>query len=58
MSAPTPASPSASLRITDADDGIGAFRAVPRTGVIYVMTEAARHGYRADDPTWTNLGQG
>ena len=24
--------------------GQGAFRDVPRTGVIYVMTEAARHG--------------
>lgn len=37
---------------------ISAFRAVPRTGVIYVMTEAARLGYRADDPEWCNLGQG
>ena len=35
-----------------------AFRAVPRTGVIYVMTEAARHGYRSSDPSWANLGQG
>jgi aspartate/methionine/tyrosine aminotransferase len=35
-----------------------AFRDVPRTGVIYVMTEAARHGYKADDPGWTNFGQG
>ena len=25
---------------------LGAFRKVPRTGVIYVMGEAARHGYR------------
>ncbi|MEZ4472383.1 MAG: pyridoxal phosphate-dependent aminotransferase [bacterium] len=36
----------------------GAFRAVPRTGVIFVMTEAQKHGYRAGDPAWTNLGQG
>lgn len=36
----------------------GAFRRMPRTGVIYVMTEAARKGYRADDPGWTNFGQG
>ena len=36
----------------------GAFRSVPRTGVIYVMAEAARHGYRQDDPAWSNLGQG
>ena len=37
---------------------MSAFRSVPRTGVIYVMTEAARHGYRADDAEWANLGQG
>lgn len=35
-----------------------AFRQVPRTGVIYVMSEAARHGYQPDDPSWANLGQG
>jgi N-succinyldiaminopimelate aminotransferase len=35
-----------------------AFRHVPRTGVIYVMTEAQKHGYRPGDPAWTNLGQG
>ena len=35
-----------------------AFRDVPRTGVIYVMTEARRAGYSADDPSWTNFGQG
>jgi methionine-R-sulfoxide reductase len=34
------------------------FRPVPRTGVIYVMTEAARRGYRVGDPEWSNLGQG
>ncbi len=34
------------------------FRPVPRTGVIYVMTEAARNGYAASDPSWINLGQG
>ena len=39
-------------------DSIDAFRTVPKTGVIFVMTEAQRHGYRADDPEWTNLGQG
>jgi aspartate/methionine/tyrosine aminotransferase len=31
---------------------------VPRTGVIYVTTEASKHGFRADDPSWCNLGQG
>ena len=34
------------------------FRAVPRTGVIYVMTEAARAGYVPGSPDWANLGQG
>lgn len=34
------------------------FRPVPRTGVIYVMTEAARMGYRPGSPDWANLGQG
>jgi aspartate/methionine/tyrosine aminotransferase len=40
----------------------GAFRKVPRTGVIYVMGEASRLGYRhGGEPTedgWCNLGQG
>ncbi len=35
-----------------------AFRTVPRTGVIYVTTEASKRGYRQDDPDWCNLGQG
>jgi aspartate/methionine/tyrosine aminotransferase len=35
-----------------------AFRTVPKTGVIFVMNEAAKHGYKADDPEWVNLGQG
>jgi aspartate/methionine/tyrosine aminotransferase len=34
------------------------FRSVPRTGVIFVTTEAQRHGFRAEDATWCNLGQG
>ena len=36
----------------------GAFRTVPRTGVIFVTSEAERRGYRPSDPTWCNLGQG
>ncbi|MEM7166400.1 MAG: pyridoxal phosphate-dependent aminotransferase [Planctomycetota bacterium] len=48
-------SPDAARRISDTVQG---FRPVPRTGVIYVMTEAARHGYTADSPDWANLGQG
>ncbi|MBK7860238.1 MAG: pyridoxal phosphate-dependent aminotransferase [Archangiaceae bacterium] len=35
-----------------------AFRQVPRTGVIYVTTEATRLGFSQKDPTWCNLGQG
>ncbi len=38
--------------------GASAFRDVPRTGVIYVMTEAGKAGYSAGDPEWTNFGQG
>src|SRR5690242_20219514 len=41
--------------------GSSAFRKVPRTGVIYVMGEAARHGYKPSDDgedAWCNLGQG
>ena len=37
------------------DTGI---RFVPRTGVIYVMHEAARHGFDYNSPKWANLGQG
>jgi len=40
------------------DFTIPAFRAVPRTGVIYVTSEANQLGYRSSDPTWCNLGQG
>lgn len=37
----------------------GAFRRVPKTGVIFVMSEAGRYGYGRDDRSeWTNLGQG
>jgi len=38
--------------------GFSAFRAVPRTGVIYVTTEAVKAGYDARDEAWCNLGQG
>ncbi|HZV34785.1 MAG TPA: pyridoxal phosphate-dependent aminotransferase, partial [Verrucomicrobiae bacterium] len=37
---------------------IPGFRFVPRTGVIYVMHEAAQAGFSYDDPHWANLGQG
>ena len=37
---------------------LGAFRQVPRTGVIYVTTEASKRGFAPRDPAWCNLGQG
>jgi N-succinyldiaminopimelate aminotransferase len=37
---------------------IPGFRSVPFTGVIFVMAEAARKGYRYGHPDWCNLGQG
>ena len=37
---------------------LAAFRSVPRTGVIYVTTEAASRGYRSGASDWCNLGQG
>ena len=40
------------------DFTIPAFRAVPRTGVIYVTSEANQLGYRSSDPSCANLGQG
>ena len=35
-----------------------AFRPVPRTGVIFVTTEAPKRGFDPADPDWCNLGQG
>ncbi|MCZ7679227.1 MAG: pyridoxal phosphate-dependent aminotransferase [Sandaracinaceae bacterium] len=35
-----------------------AFRPVPRTGVIYVTSEAQQRGFDPSDPDWCNLGQG
>ncbi len=40
------------------DSPLSAFRPVPRTGVIYVTTEAAKRGFRSGDAAWSNLGQG
>lgn len=42
----------------ESDAVVPGFREVPRTGVIYVVTEAARRGYSSLDPSWVNLGQG
>lgn len=35
-----------------------AFREVPRTGVIFVMSEAERRGFASEREQWANLGQG
>jgi aspartate/methionine/tyrosine aminotransferase len=40
------------------DSSLNSFRVVPRTGVIYVIAEAAKLGYRTDAENWCNLGQG
>lgn len=40
------------------EENIAAFRPVPRTGVIYVTSEAHKLGYRSGDASWCNLGQG
>jgi N-succinyldiaminopimelate aminotransferase len=40
------------------EENLVAFRRVPRTGVIYVTSEAHKLGYRSSDPSWCNLGQG
>jgi N-succinyldiaminopimelate aminotransferase len=46
------------VRAVSDEPTIPAFRSVPRTGVIYVTTEAGRRGYKPGDPEWCNLGQG
>ncbi len=35
-----------------------AFRQVPKTGVIFVTTEAEKRGFAQGDDSWCNLGQG
>jgi hypothetical protein len=42
----------------NSEPSIEAFREVPKTGVIFVMTEADKAGYDPEDPAWTNFGQG
>jgi aspartate/methionine/tyrosine aminotransferase len=55
--------PLASSPAAPAPDGWGAFRRVPRTGVIYVSSEAAKRGFSmaseiGGSEGWCNLGQG
>jgi aspartate/methionine/tyrosine aminotransferase len=44
--------------MSEPEPRLAAFRTVPRTGVIFVTTEAARRGYAPTDEEWCNLGQG
>lgn len=37
---------------------VSSFRQVPRTGVIFVTSEAAKRGFKAGSAEWCNLGQG
>jgi len=39
-------------------DELHAFRPVPKTGVIYVTSEATKLGFSTGDESWCNLGQG
>ncbi len=40
------------------NDMLTSFRRVPRTGVIFIDTEARKRGYRRGAADWANLGQG
>jgi aspartate/methionine/tyrosine aminotransferase len=40
------------------DHALHAFRTVPKTGVIYVTSEAVKAGFSPGDAEWCNLGQG
>ena len=39
-------------------ESLGAFRPIPYMGVIYVVAEAMKLGFRNGHPDWCNLGQG
>src|SRR5208283_95680 len=45
-------------QVMSSESGVAAFRTVPRTGVIFVTTEAQKRGFTPADPSWCNLGQG
>ncbi len=44
--------------MAEPESRLTAFRTVPRTGVIFVTTEASRLGFSPSSPDWCNLGQG
>lgn len=54
----TPRAKTATGSDAAAGPSFAAFREVPRTGVIFVTTEAQRHGYSPSSQDWCNLGQG
>ena len=40
------------------EPNLTAFRSVPRTGVIFVTSEATKLGFSSANADWCNLGQG
>ena len=46
------------MPLSSTPPAVPGFRPVPYTGVIYVVAEAAKRGYRSGHPDWCNLGQG
>jgi N-succinyldiaminopimelate aminotransferase len=44
--------------LSDPEPTFPGFRHVPRTGVIYVNSEAVQRGFSPEDPDWCNLGRG
>jgi hypothetical protein len=46
------------MPLSSTPPAVPGFRPVPYTGVIYVVAEAAKRGYRYGHPDWCNLGQG
>ena len=54
---PRPKTGTAPLAIVE-PPSFAAFREVPRTGVIYVTSEAQKRGYSPSSDDWANLGQG
>ena len=57
---PRPRAKTASVTPLPSADGpsFAAFREVPRTGVIFVTTEASKRGFSPSSEDWCNLGQG
>lgn len=56
--APAPVAAPAPAAAPAPEPSFAAFREVPRTGVIFVTTEARKRGFDPVAPDWCNLGQG